>query len=231
MIKLITGFLLAGGIVLVQIPEVRVAGAMKNIMMKGDLSAHLNLDTLNKTNFFGLGPVAGLKGEIIVLDGKVYTTSLSGKQLENNENKVADAAMLVYSYVPKWKVITMDVTITSYAELEFFIEKTAVANGFDANKPFAFKVVAIPEKATYHVINWKDGVAHTMDNHNQFAYAGKMINNPVTMLGFYSKHHQSIFTHHTTFMHVHVLDDMTKTVGHLDDIQIKGKIKIYMPEK
>jgi acetolactate decarboxylase len=70
-----------------------------------------------------------------------------------------------------------------------------------------------------------------MGNHKQFAYAGEMINTPVTMLGFYSKHHQSIFTHHTTFMHVHLLDDKTKTVGHLDELQIKGLLTIYLPEK
>lgn len=70
-----------------------------------------------------------------------------------------------------------------------------------------------------------------MGNHKQFAYAGEMINTPVTMLGFYSKHHQSIFTHHTTFMHVHLLDDKTKTVWHLDELQIKGLLTIYLPEK
>ena len=55
----------------IEVPEVKVSGAMKNIMMQGDLSAHINLDTLNKTHLFGLGPAASLKGEIMILDGKV----------------------------------------------------------------------------------------------------------------------------------------------------------------
>lgn len=231
MIKVITGLLLVSTIVLVPAPEVKVAGAMKNIMMKGDLSAHLNFDTLNKTNLYGLGPVAGLKGEIIVLDGKVYTTSADGKKLKNAENEVSGAAMLVYSHVSKWKATTVEVVINSYAELESLVEKIAASNGFDTDQPFPFKIIATPQKITYHVIDWKEGVVHTMDNHNQFAYAGKMADSPVTMLGFYSKHHQSIFTHHTTFMHVHVLDDNTKTVGHLDESQIKGLLTIYLPGK
>lgn len=231
MIKLITGLLLIGTLMLIQVPEVKVAGAMKNIMMKGDLSAHLNLDTLNKTNLYGLGPVAGLKGEIMVLDGKAYTTSVDGNELNNKENKIADAAMFVYSYVPKWKATTIDAAISSYAEFELLIEKTTAANGFDTDKPFPFKVVATTAKVSYHVIDWKEGTAHTMDNHKQFAYTGKMANSPVTMLGFYSKHHQSIFTHHTSFMHVHVMDDNTKTVGHLDELQIKGLFTVYLPEQ
>ncbi|MBC7934239.1 MAG: acetolactate decarboxylase [Rhizobacter sp.] len=231
MIKLITGFLLAGAIMLVNVPEVKVAGTMKNIMMKGDLSAHLNLDTVNKTNLYGLGPVAGLKGEIIILDGKVYTTSLNGKQLENKENKVSSAAMLVYCYVPKWKAITIDAAISNYAELESVIEKTAAAEGIDAGKPFPFKIAGTTEKATYHIIDWKEGVDHTIDNHKKFAFAGNMVNQKVTMLGFYSKHHQSIFTHHTTFMHVHIMDDDTKNVGHLDELQLNGLFTVYLPEQ
>ena len=231
MIKLIAGLLFVSAFTFIQVPEVKVAGAMKNIMMKGDLSAHLNLDTLNKTNLYGLGPVAGLKGEIIVLDGKVYTTSVDGKELKNKENKIADAAMLVYSYVPKWKAVTIDAAVSNYTELELLIEKKAAANGFDTDKPFAFRVVSTKAKASYHVIDWKEGTAHTMDNHKQFAYTGKMANSPVTMLGFYSKHHQSIFTHHTSFMHVHIMDDKIKTVGHLDELQIKGLLTVYLPEQ
>lgn len=229
--KIITGLLLVSTIVLVRAPEVKVAGAMKNIMMKGDLSAHINVDTMDKTNLYALGPAAGLKGEIIVLDGKVYTTLADGKKLKNTENEVPGAAMLVYSHVPKWKASTVEVTVNSYAELESLVEKTAAANGIDTDKPFAFKLSATPQKTMYHVIDWKQGVEHTMENHKQFAYAGKMVNSPVTMLGFYSRHHQGIFTHHTTFMHVHVLNNKTKTVGHLDVPQIKGLVTLYLPVK
>ena len=204
---------------------------MKNVMMNGDLSVHLDIDTLNKLHLYGLGPVAELKGEIMILDGKVLTTTKDGNKLINEKDKISKAALLVYSNVEKWKTVSLYLTINSYAELEKLVEITAKENGYDTALPFAFKVNAVPAKATYHVIDWKKGVEHTMDNHKQFAYAGEMINTPVTMLGFYSKHHQSIFTHHTTFMHVHLLDDKAKTVGHLDELQIKGVFTINLPEK
>lgn len=231
MIKLIIGFLLIGTLAFIQQPEVKVAGAMKNIMVKGDLSAYLNLDTINKTNLYGIGPVAGLKGEIMVVDGKIYTTAITGNQLEHHESKVSEAAMLVYSYIPKWKPITINAVISSYAELEVFVEKTAGANGFNTDKPFAFKLIATPEKVNYHVIDWEKGTTHTMDNHKQFAYVGKLANSTVTMLGFYSKHHQSIFTHHTSFMHVHIMDQKSKTIGHLDELLLSGLFTVYLPEK
>lgn len=230
MIKLIIGGLLLGVVAVVEVPEVKVSGALKNIMMKGDLSAQVHLDTLDKNHLFGLGPVAGLKGEIMVLDGKVYTSSKNGNELLNQEDKISQAAMLVYSNVEKWRRVSIEAIVNSYTALEKLIETTAKANGYDTEVPFAFKMVTLPEKANYHVIDCNDGTVHTLENHKQFAYFGQSNNNKSVLLGFYSRHHQSIFTHHTTYMHIHILDEQTKTVGHLDDIQIKGTITIYLPE-
>ena len=215
----------------IEVPEVKVSGAMKNIMMQGDLSAHINLDTLNKTYLFGLGPAAGLKGEIMILDRKVYSTTMQDNQLLNQQDKISQAAMLVYSHVEKWKPVISKVKINNYAELEKLIEATALDKGYDTEIPFAFKIQTTPIKATYHVIDWKEGATHTMENHKQFAHSGQIDKTPTVLVGFYSKHHQSIFTHHTTYMHIHLLEEKSKTVGHLDDIQINSQITIYLPEK
>ena len=232
MIKLIIKVLLLGTAVSAgEQPEVKVSGAMKNIMMNGDLSAHVNLDTLNKTHLYGLGPVPGLKGEIMILDGTVYTTAMDGIKLQNQQNKISQAAMLVYSNVEKWKTVSSKATVNSYADLEKLVEKTAKQNGYDTEIPFAFKIEASPEKASYHVIDWKEGVTHTMDNHKQFAYSGKLYNEKAVFLGFYSTHHQGIFTHHSTNMHIHILADKSKIAGHLDEVRISGLITIYLPEK
>lgn len=211
-------------------PKIEVSGAMKSIMINGDLSAHINLDTLNKIHLYGLGPVSGLKGEIMILDGNVYSTSKSGNQLVNSQDKVSLASMLVYSYVSKWRPVRINTVVNNYAELEKFIETTAKANLYNTDKPFAFKIDVIPAKAEFHVIDWRENSAHTMENHKQFAYSGQVLNKKVVMLGFYSTHHQSIFTHHTSSMHIHLLNEETNTVGHLDNIQIKGMVTIYFPE-
>ncbi len=211
------------------LPEVKVAGALRNIMIEGDLSAHANLDTLDKTHLYGLGPVAGLIGEIVVIDGTVYSTSKEGGELKNQENKTSLAAMFVYSRVKKWKEISIHSVAKNYTELEDLIKQTAQKNGYNTEKPFAFKIKTSPSKTAWHVIDWKPGTKHTMENHKQFAYSGTFANKPVHLLGFYSTHHKSIFTHHTTNMHVHILEKKSGTVGHLDDIQIDGTITIFLP--
>jgi acetolactate decarboxylase len=176
MMKILFGILLLVGVSGIEVPEVKVSDAMKNIMMQGDLSAHINLDTLNKTHLFGLGPVAGLKGEIMILDGKVYSTAIQENQLLNQQDKISQAAMLVYSHVEKWKPVISKVKINNYAELEKLIETTATINGYDTEIPFVFKIETTAGQLAYHVIDWKEGTTHTMENHKQFAYAGHLDN-------------------------------------------------------
>jgi acetolactate decarboxylase len=200
-------------------------------MVDGDLSAHINLDTLNKTHLYGLGPVAGLEGELVVIDGKIYSTYKDGSKIVSQQNKISLAAMLVYSKVEKWKEISVHSVVKNYTELEALIKQTAQKNGYNTEKPFAFKIKSSPSKTAYHVIDWKPGTEHTMDNHKQFAYSGTFSNESMLLLGFYSPHHKSIFTHHTTNMHVHILEKKSGTIGHLDDIQIDSSITIYLPEE
>lgn len=210
-------------------PEVKVTGAMKNVMMKGDLSAHIDIDTLQKQHLYGLGPVAQLKGEIMILDGKVFSTEKHATQLVSTEDKISKAALLVYSHVAQWKAVTLKTTIKNYVALEKLVEATAKTSGYDIEIPFAFKIEASPQILSFHVIDWKDGTVHTMENHKQFAYSGKLKNEKVWLLGFYSTHHQGVFTHHTTYMHVHMMDEKTKTVGHLDELELNGTVTIYLP--
>jgi acetolactate decarboxylase len=219
------------GIFLLDSPEIKVAGAMRNIMMKGDLSAKVDLDTLSKTHLYGLGPVANLKGEIMVLDGQVFSSENIDNQALNKKNNVSKAAMFVYCYVDKWKSKIVKANVGKYNELEKLVEESAKNEGIDLEKPFVFKVEAQPKILDYHIIDWKNGEKHTMENHKQFAFNGSVKESKFVLLGFYSNKHHSIFTHHSTNMHLHVLDEKTETVGHLENIGLNEDITIYFPQK
>lgn len=212
------------------VPEVKVVGAVKNIMIKGDLTAYANLDTISKKSLYALGPIEGLKGETIILNGEVYSSQKNDKKIVNQQNKISKTAMLVYSYVENWTAIKVNAKVNNYAELETLISQTAKKNSYDSTIPFAFKIKAKPKSVNYHIIDWKKGVVHTTENHKQFAYSTKSENSNITFLGFYSDHHHGIFTHHTTNMHIHILDEKTKNVGHLDNLQINSELTIYLPQ-
>ncbi len=212
--------------------EVKVAGEMKTIMHQGNLSAHLALDTLlTRPNIYGLGPAEGIKGELLIMDSKAYWCRKENENLTTSVNNKVKAAMLVYAQVPAWKTVTLTDSISSYVSLEKAVEKFATQNGQTLDKPFPFMVKGFITKVTWHVIDWKDGVNHTFDNHKQFASYGSFENEPMTLLGFYSNKHHSIFTHHTTNMHVHTLDENKKVVGHLEEITTESnRLKLLIPK-
>jgi acetolactate decarboxylase len=199
--------------------EVNVAGEMKNIMHKADLSAHISLDTLlSHPNMYGLGPAEGIKGELMIIDSKAYWCKVENGKANTSANNNAKAAMLVYAQVPSWKSIAITDGIKDYSALEKIVEELASKNGQSLNEPFPFMIKGAITKSSYHVIDWIEGTQHTFDNHKQFAKYGSFKKEPVTLLGFYSNKHHSIFTHHTTNMHVHIMDDKKTTVGHIEEI-------------
>lgn len=217
-------------IIFIDVPEVKVSGALKNVMMRGDLSSHIDLDTLNKTNLYGLGPIAGLKGELMIMNGQVFSSENRGNTVDNQTNKISKAAMLVYSRIDKWRAFPIEAIVNDFSELEHLVESTAQTNGYDVSKPFAFKIETVPQSVHYHIIGWKNSVPHTMDNHKQFAIMDSIKNKSVQLLGFYSPNHKGIFTHHTSNVHVHIRSAEDRTVGHLDAIHARGNITIYLPE-
>ncbi len=52
----------------------------------------------------------------------------------------------------------------------------------------------------------------------------------VDIVGFFSTEHKTIFTHHDTFMHLHLITKDKLMMGHLDNAVFKD-ITLYFPVK
>ncbi len=115
--------------------------------------------------------------------------------------------------------------------MQKLIELTAKEAGVDVSQPFVFRMEANAKELKYHVIDWEEGQTHTMENHKQFAFDKMEVAQDVILLGFYSNKHHSIFTHHSTNIHVHVLNKKTGNVGHLDAIELNGNVTINLSKR
>lgn len=207
-----------------QLP-VGVYGAMRRIMQDGNLSAAVSLDTLDRTHLYALGPVAGLQGEIAVFDGRVYVAHKRGNGVDTSSASPA-AAMLVYSRVQRWKESPMGDTAAGLAAVQSAIEAAAKQQGFDLEKPFVFRITGrLTGRA--HVIHWEEGAEYTMENHKQFAVS-QPIDAPV-LIGFYSRHHAGVFTHHSSLLHLHVVNPETGYVGHVDELRLGADARLALP--
>lgn len=211
-----------------KISTVNIAGAMVNVMRKGDLSNRIFLDTIqNKTGLYGLGPEDHLKGELLINDGIAYISKVtSDTTMQVIESFDVKAPFFVYANNTSWDKIDIPQNIKTIKELEQFITEK-VAN---YNTPLVFKVFGEVTEATIHIQNLPEGskVSSPEDAHQgQTNY--NIYNETVEVIGFFSTKHQSVFTHHDSFVHMHLITKDKSKMGHLDHITI-GKMKLLLPK-
>ena len=208
---------------------VKYAGQMRNVMMKGDLSAHFDLASLRGTKgLYAVGPVEGLKGEITVLDGKPSITSLRDGKPTVGE-AWPKACFLVYATVEAWQKMPIPKEIDSLEKLEEFVLGAAKKVNLDLTKPFPFLVTGTPKLLKYHVI-WKtDSLPHTKALHEQAKHIFEMKDQEVQMIGFYSDSHHGIFTHHDSNVHVHARSTDGKAAGHVEALTLGENMQLHLP--
>lgn len=209
--------------------SVKVVGAMKNVMWKGQLYGTIDLDTIaNKTNLYGLGPVEYLSGELMIVDGKSYQSKVvSDTVMKVEETFNVRAPFFVYANTSHWKEYKLPEDIITNQQLESYLIE--LNNG--ATKPFSFKLVGSIDSASIHVVNLpKSNVVSSPDDAHKGQVNYKLNQENVTIVGFFSTQHKAIFTHHDTFMHMHLITDDKSKMGHIDSIHFKkGSMKLLIP--
>lgn len=208
-------------------PDVKIASAMKNVMWKGELAGKINLDTISeKEGLYGLGPLAFLRGEIMLKDGKSYISKVvDDSTMVVKQNFVATAPFLVYSNVKEWKEISLPTKVKSIKDLEEFVDERTKKY----KRPFAFKLVGKVNNALIHIQNLAPGtkVSSPKEAHSgQVKYPlGK---EEVEIVGFFSTEHQGVFTHHDTYLHLHLITKDETKMGHLDEVEM-GAMRLFLP--
>ena len=229
--KLLFLFFLFGILpIFAQNPEVKFAGELCKIMLDADLSTKIRLDSMQRENLFAVGLVDSLKGEICIVNGKALISSIKNTYIKTDTSLNYGATMLVYAYVKNWKIIMIDQDINGLQELELLVKRLASENGIDVTKPFPFMAKMRVKNMSYQVIDWKSGVLHTSDTHNQFAHELWNSGSVSMLLGFYSENHEGIYTNYDRKIIAHAITSDPLTAGHLETIETFGKIAIYFPD-
>lgn len=202
---------------------------MKDVMWKGQLQGIINLDTItNKTNLYGLGPVEYLTGEILVIDGKSYkSTVASDTTMQVEETFNIKAPFFGYANISKWTEHLVPDSIQTIQQLEFYLDILTK----NSPRPFIFKLSGKVEYASIHIVSLPKGSqvsspdeAHKGQKHYEIK------NESVYIIGFFSTDHKTIFTHHDTFLHMHLMTTDQLKMGHLDDVLFKkGALQLYLP--
>lgn len=209
--------------------DVKVSGAMKNVKMNGDLTRTISLDTLDpRLNLYGVGPYEALQGEVIIVAGHAYfSTVVSDTEMSVVESYAIKSPFFVHGYVAEWEEYLLPASVTNIAGLETYLDSIAIAY----NGPFAFKLSGKFVTANIHIVNLPEGKKIKKPKHAHKGMVKYTLNNvEANIIGFYSTAHKGIFTHHDRNTHMHLLTkDLTK-MGHLDEIEINPEeVKLYLP--
>jgi acetolactate decarboxylase len=212
-------------------PDIQIAGAMKNVMWKGELGGIINLDTIsNKKGLYGLGPVSYLTGELLIFDGKTYISRVvDSAKMSVEENSKVEAPFFVYGNANEWQKEKLPADVTDIANLEKFIDgKTK-----DFKRPFIFKLKGTVNYADIHIQNLPKGtMVSSPDEAHQGQVNYDLENEEVEIIGFFSTEHQAVFTHHDSYMHMHLITKDRSKMGHLDKVEFKdSEVELYLPVK
>lgn len=208
-------------------PEVLITGAMKRVMWEGKLDGLIRFDTLSdRQGLYGIGPLVGLRGEITIDDGKVYVSRVtSDSTMVVEESTASSAPFFVRAKVNDWKSIPLPPEVKTIQQLEAFLVKQ-VENRPD---PLPFKLTGEIERAVIHVQNLPPGtpVSSPAEAHQgQVDYT--LGAERVRIIGFYSQKHQGVFTHHDSYLHLHLITEDENWMGHLDEVSFKD-VQLLLP--
>lgn len=210
-------------------PEVQMASAMRNVMWEGKLGPAIQLDTISeRKGLYGLGPLTYLRGELLIKEGKTFVSRVSSDTSMSVEIAEGLAApFFVYAHVQNWQSLALPDSIRDIPSLEAFIDQQSQHR----LRPFAFKLSGTIQEATIHIQNLPEGstVSSPKEAHRgQTNY--QLRDEAVDIIGFFSTEHQAVFTHHDSFVHLHLISQDERQMGHLDEVRFVAKeMQLFFP--
>jgi acetolactate decarboxylase len=209
--------------------DIRVVGAMKNVMWRGQLDGRIQLDTIQtKKGLYGLGPESYLTGELLLHDGRAYVSRvLTDSTMKVEQNDSLSAPFFVFGRVTEWKELAFTEETGNIKALESLLD----ANTKESKRPFVFRLKGQVSRAEIHVQNLPKGSqVNSPNDAHQGQVNFELVDEAVEIVGFFSTEHQGIFTHHDTFLHMHLITQDRKMMGHLDHLEFEpGKMKLFLP--
>jgi alpha-acetolactate decarboxylase len=210
------------------LPEVNVWGALREMIHDGRVEARVELASVLGANSYGLGALAGMRGEVTILDGAAWISVGERDSGRATRGVTSDsAALLVMATVPSWRSITIETDISA-ADLDARIEQYIAAAGISTDRPVPFVVDGSVE-ATWHVLKGPPAPGSNPHDHARNAVVGTHAGS-ANVVGFFSKKHQGIFTHMGHTVHAHVIDTGSSLAAHADELSIRAGAVLRLPQ-
>jgi len=198
---------------------------MREVLALGKAQARVTLtNVVENPHAYGVGAVAGLMGEVTILNGKAYVAQLEGEFVTSTIQPRYEATLLAAAYVPMWRTIDIENTLDN-DQLMAFIQNQALQYEIDADKPFPFLIEG-EISVDAHIIN---GSCPRAGGEEPIRFTCK--SRPGTIIGIFAENAAGTLTHHGEVAHMHVVfEKQPAQSGHVDDIITHRGAVLKIPE-
>ena len=209
--------------------SIKVVGEMRDVMWKGDLKGKIATDSLNNKKTYGIGPIEFLKGEIVVFEGQTFVSKVIDS-VSHQTIKIPSvrAPFFVYSTNSDLKVIEFNRENFTLKELEEYINSVYK----DYDQPLLLRIDGLFDNIKLHSVNLPEGKkVSSPDEAHQGLTQYDFKNISGSLIGFFSRNHKAVFTHHDSFFHAHFISDDRKVLGHIDETDFNSSKVILKVSK
>jgi alpha-acetolactate decarboxylase len=213
---------------------VQAYGSFKRLAHAGDTAAKIALREVPTTaGTYAVGALAGMRGEIIVWDGKLSVSRGHSPEGRTEAAAADDAATLfALAKVTAWDEVTVPADMKQ-AEFEAFVVKQASVRGLTAATPFAFLVRGEFPKVVWHVVTGAAGGGHGA-THAQGHARNRVFDErdaAGAMVGFYSGDAlEGVISHPGERFHLHYANSDFSRSGHVDGYVVRAGSLLFLPK-
>ncbi len=226
------------GIAVSTVPDSVVTfGTMHEALGQGKTQARVKLaELLARESFYAIGAVAGLGGEITIVDSKAWVTGVDGEGRPIALSDTVSATMLVGQSVPKWIQTSVN-NETRASQVDTLLADLAAGFQGTGDDPFMFQIDGELTDVRLHVINGACPVhAHRhglelRSDQRPFVYEASTLAG--TVVGVFARDAAGRMTHPQTLVHAHVIfepaDGGEPLTGHLERFGVSAGAVVRIP--
>lgn len=208
-------------------------GNYKEMLHTQKLEGVVDLKTvLSAPHTYAVGALDQGKGEITVIDGKIWLTSVRNNSAESSHTirKREKAVLLVSAQVRNWQEVSIPYEMPE-PEWHRFVLEQAKLHGLDTEAPFPFLLKGSFKDLKWHVINGRNP---KFQGHGGPHFLNKLSEHRLlasgTIVGFFSAAIQGVFTHPGESWHMHVVLANKNGAGHVDGVTLEKGIILKIPK-
>jgi alpha-acetolactate decarboxylase len=210
------------------------------MLHKGDRKGMVRLAPLGgEKGTYGVGALAGLRGEVLLWDGKMLVSRGHSRKGTTEAAAASDEAVLfVVARVQEWREVSVPRDMTQ-PQFDAFVIATAKEQGIDTGAAFPFLVRDARLDLVWHVVTGEADGGHAGGHGggtHQLGHAGQDVFRESVGRGMLAGFHsgaalEGVISHPGERFHVHYANPDLSVSGHVDEYRVGVGAILMLPRR